>query len=250
MKVNQLDARIQELARRALDSGKPLTREDVDTLAREARVEPGQIRAGFLEALGTLQRGVAANESGGDRSADLRSMLAGQGRFEGEKTASAATSPALRGTNLKVPTDATKPFVLLAASYTALAEQASRGLLSTDEVSRALAELPVPDRAAVDALWSPGGAPARESLSASMKQLAAAAPNARMWNDPPRTVAASSLQWELNAALFARDMEGAKAIASAFVQAFPADPLADFARNVARGEMTPPGNAGAPNVQD
>lgn len=236
MKVNsQVDAQIKQLARRAFETGKPLTREEVTALSQQSPgVAEGEIRATFVEALGNLQRGVTANETGGKRSAELRSMLGGTGRYEGEKSASPGSTAAFRGMNLTVPSSETKPFILLAASYTSLAESASRGLLTKNDVSLALEKLPAPtDKATIDALWSPAGGPAREALTQALQQLAAAAPEAMMRSDPPRTVAGESLVWQLNKALYEGDTQGAKVPARAFLHAFPNDPLAAFARNVA-----------------
>lgn len=99
--------RLHDLAKQARISGQPLSQAQVEKTARELGVEPKDVRLAFLEALRAIEQGVAGNEQAGAHSTRLRQMI-GDGvgaRFLGQQTAS-ATTPALRGANLRAPDEA------------------------------------------------------------------------------------------------------------------------------------------------
>lgn len=231
-----LNNRLQTLARTA----QPLGAEQAQKIAAEFKVSVADVESAFAAQQRALQSGVARNEDAGKDTAALRKNSAG-GAFQGQATVNLSSSPALRGFNLQVSPSA--QFLPLIQGYEGLAARAAAGTLSTEAAAAALQTLvksaPGND-AATQSLWSKEGEPLRHRMRDALDTLAAAVPDATVWQTPDGravNVRYTAIQEHMNEAMASGDGAEKKKWGAEFLKHFANDPLAAFARNLVSGEV-------------
>ncbi|HEY4222200.1 MAG TPA: hypothetical protein VGO62_12675, partial [Myxococcota bacterium] len=220
-----------------LDRTRTLEPADKATIARELAVPEKAVEETFAQLLTVVDRAVDVHEIMKARTEKLRHS-AGDGvgsQFQGQKSGSAASSPALRGTNLTVPGDAARTWRKLVKDLDAIVAQVKSGALAGPALERAVQALPQPDAATTAFLWSPAGEALRTALNKSNTELASLAPNAvvAVVNGKDITARMNSLHSAIIEAQRNHDHDGAAATARIFATDYPDADLAVWARGVA-----------------
>lgn len=227
------NTRVQELARRAVQTGAPLTQADVDRLKSETGATEKEIRTGFLQALKALEIGVSANEGVGRSTQQLRQGM-GDGvgtQFLGQKVADSRTTPALQGANLKVP-GSLEVFRNIADQLQHVARGLKDGTLDLAGAQVALNALPLASDGAKDSLWQPGGEAVRVEVNSAIAAVSFLAPELRMAGSP-YTLGETALQNKILTFKLEGEAELKEMAAAELVARYPASALAPWAQSEA-----------------
>ena len=233
----ELNKRVDGLARQA----RTLPAETAEALSKEFQVPVDAVQSRFLAQQRVIDGAVSQVEGAGGRSQQLRDHNQGVVVVGLPKTQLGQT-PALQGKNLQAPGDAARGFNDVVGGLNWLADRVQRGTLGSPALDVAAQELfqkAPTDGKAIDEQWSPVGATVRHNLMSAQDRLAQLAPDAVVSIAPdgsPRTAQHQSLQFHLNDALLSGDPAEKQKWGSAFVAAFPNDPLTPWAQTLASGK--------------
>lgn len=187
----------------------------------------------IMQAHDDLSRRVAANVAH-DVSVSVGGAIAGMAK------ASASSTPALQGKNLRLPGDLAaahfKPLLKEMAELTASAGRgAMKGKLLDDAVLATLTKAGVPSAEVANELWTPAGAKTRGALLQAFDALAAATPHSvgAVFDGHPRTVEFLAAHMHATEASLQGDVAEQRKWGAALVRIAPNDPLATWAKGLA-----------------